>query len=288
MKKLRILILYKQSTYKHIFLNTKRFAVGQVKQTNAIAKRFIDTHLEHYQTLKKVEAFLKERKWPYTKMLRGRSGNLRQFDLIITVGGDGTFLEAASQATTQQMLGINSDPKWSVGRFCLANNKNFADILSNVLNGKAKIRLLNRMKVTLLKSKKSVTVLNDILICHRNPATMSRYYFEFKGHVQEQRSSGIWIATAAGSTGAIHSAGGIILNEKSKSLQFVIREPYTGKTGPVKCRSAVFDDKSSIMVTSLMTAGIIYIDGSHISLPFPFGEKLQVRNSTYPLKLVAG
>lgn len=286
MKQLRIVILYKQSTYKHIFLNSKRVAAAEVKQTKAIAKRFIDTHVEHYQTLKKVESFLKEQNLSYTKMLRGRSGNLRQFDLVITVGGDGTFLEAASQVTTQQMLGINSDPKWSVGRFCLANSMNFPVILSSILSGKSRIRLLNRMKVTLLKSKKSMTVLNDILICHRNPATMSRYYFEFKGYVQEQRSSGIWIATAAGSTGAIHSAGGITLNETSKSLQFVIREPYTGKAGPVKYRSAVFTDKSSVNVTSLMTAGIIYIDGSHISLPFSFGEKLQVRNSIYPLKLV--
>ncbi len=287
MKTQRILILYKQSTYKHFFLSEGRISKN-VKKSAAIEKRFINTHLEHYRTLKKVEAFFKTQGIKYKKMLRGQSKDLSDFDFIITIGGDGTFLEAALPVKAQLVLGINSDPKWSVGRFCYANSSNFAHIILSVLDGKAKICPLNRMKVDLLKSKKSVTVLNDILICHRNPAAMSRYFFEFGSKGEEQRSSGIWVATAAGSTGAIRSAGGVVLDEKSKNLQFVVREPYCGKIRKINYRRGIFNDNSSLKITSLMTEGVVYFDGSHNNLSFGFGEELRIKNSKYPLNLVIG
>ncbi len=285
MKTPRILILYKQSTYKHFFLNGSAKSKA-VRKTDAIEKRFINTHLEHYQTLTKVEAFLKKHGLKYQKMQRGRTKDFSKFDLILTIGGDGTFLEAASAVTSQLMLGINSDPKWSVGRFCCANSSNFSHIIFSLINGKANICPLNRMQVVLSKSKQSRTVLNDILICHSNPAAMSRYFLEFKSKGEEQRSSGIWVSTAAGSTGAIRSAGGVVLDEKSTKLQFVVREPYCGKTRKITFRSGIFTEKSSLKITSLMPQGIVYFDGSHNSLPFAFGQELRVKNSAYPLYLV--
>jgi NAD kinase len=44
-----------------------------------------------------VEAVLKNRKLKFTKACRGSSLDYSRYDLIITVGGDGTFLEAARQ-----------------------------------------------------------------------------------------------------------------------------------------------------------------------------------------------
>ncbi len=285
MKTPKILILYKQSTYKHYFLDSSGMS-AQARKSSAIEKRFINTHLEHYRTLTKVEAFLKKNRLKYKKMQRGRTKDFSGFDLVITIGGDGTFLEAASVATTQMMLGINSDPKWSVGRFCLGNSSNFDHIILNILANKHKICPLNRMNVLFVKSKQAVTVLNDILVCHSNPAAMSRYYLELNAKGEEQRSSGVWIATAAGSTGAIRSAGGIVLDEKSKDLQFVVREPYCGKTRKISHRCGIFNDKSHLKITSLMPQGIVYFDGSHTSIPFTFGEELRVQISKYPLNLV--
>ena len=55
-----------------------------------------------------------------------------KFDFIISVGGDGTLLEAARGATNQILFAINSDPKWSVGRLCNATSENFADKFESV------------------------------------------------------------------------------------------------------------------------------------------------------------
>ena len=74
-----------------------------------------------------------------------------------------------------------------------------------------------------------MNVLNDILVCHHNPGAMSRYFLTVEGTREEQRSSGVWIATAAGSSGGLHSAGGKVLTQKSKEFQYRPRELYRGK-----------------------------------------------------------
>ena len=282
MKIKKVLILYKQSTYKHFFLKKGESSL----KNNLIARRFIKTHHEHYGTLAKVERFFKTQGIPYSKLLRGGKNDLSAYDLIVTVGGDGTFLEGASQVKSQLMLGINSDPQWSVGRFCSADSENFANIILNILKGRYKARLLNRMKVSFQQSGIETLALNDILVCHRNPAAMSRYYLHFNGKKEEQRSSGIWVATAAGSTGAIRSAGGRILPEESTDLQFVVRELYCGKIGEPRHRSAIFKAKEQLRLTSLMKEGVVYVDGSHVNFLFPFGEVVTVKKSQHPIRLV--
>jgi NAD+ kinase len=279
----QVLILYKQSTFKHFF--SSRSHENPFKN-QPIAKRFIKTHEEHYKTLANVEHFFKTHDIGYSKLLRGRKADLSKYDLIVTVGGDGTFLEGAAQAKSQLMLGINSDPQWSVGRFCSANNQNFAKMVLNTLQGQHQTRTFNRMKISFSQRRAEVISLNDILVCHRNPAAMSRYYLQFRGQTEEQRSSGVWVATAAGSTGALRSAGGKVLPEESTDLQFVARELYCGKNGRASHRAAIFHAKEQLRITSLMKDGVVYVDGSHVCLPFPFGEKITIRKSSHPLKVV--
>ena len=146
----KVLVLYKQSSYKHFFLNRSD---GHPFHQEPIAKRFIKTHNVHYQTLAKVEAFFKSYDIPYEKKLRGRKIDFSIYDLIVTVGGDGTFLEGAGQVKAQLMLGINSDPQWSVGRFCTAHDNNFSEIILKVLNGSYEGRSLNRMKIYFKQGK---------------------------------------------------------------------------------------------------------------------------------------
>jgi len=58
---------------------------------------------------------------------------------------------------------------------------------------------------------------------------MSRYYLQVGKLLEEQRSSGVWIATAAGSTGGLRSAGGKVLPKEDKKFQYKPRELYYGK-----------------------------------------------------------
>ena len=282
---MRILVLYKISTYKTYFLtDPKRLKPLEGLFNSNDIKRFRRTHETHYWTLEYIQAVLKSRKLTFKCSSRGKKIDYSRFDFIITIGGDGTFLEASRHIKDQMILGVNSDPNWSVGRFCVSHTRNFESLLDNIIANKAKIKYFQRMSLTLSDKQRSWTVLNDCLFCHTNPGAMSRYHISLGSKKEEQRSSGVWVATAAGSTGAIHSAGAPALDPASKNLQFMPRELYKGLKTAYKLKGGVIKPGQVLQITSLMRDGVVYVDGCHVSSPFRFGYVAQLQLSPYPLR----
>jgi len=284
---MNILLLYKNSTYARYFLSDrKRLARLEGFLNSEEIKRFLSTHENHFWSLSYVEAILKSRKLKYTKACRGSSFDYGRYDLIITVGGDGTFLEAARQVKNGIIWGVNSDPVWSVGRFCFGNTKNFEVILDKILAGKPPLKKFNRLNLSFSDGTESINVLNDILICHQNPAALSRYYLTIGKLREEHRSSGVWIATAAGSSGGLRSAGGRILPQESKEFQYKPRELYRWKNVQYQLKGNILKPAQKIMMTSLMREGVVFVDGSHVCLPFSFGARISVSRSSNPLRII--
>lgn len=284
---MNILLLYKNSTYAGYFLsNRKRLAQLEGLLNHDEIKRFRHTHENHFWSLSYVETVLKSRKLKFTKTCRGSSLDYSRYDLIITVGGDGTFLEAARHVKEGTVWGINSDPSWSVGRFCSGNSKNFEKLLDKILAGKAGVRKFNRLNLSFSDGAPSMNVLNDILICHHNPGAMSRYFLTVGRVREEQRSSGVWIATAAGSSGGLHSAGGKVLPQENKEFQYKPRELYRGKNMHYRLKGGILKQTQKITLTSLMREGVVFVDGSHVCLPFSFGARIFVSRSSNPLKII--
>ena len=282
-----ILLLYKNSTYASYFLSDRRrLAQLQGLFNSQELKRFRKTHENHFWALSYVEAVLKHRKVKFTKICRGTAFNYGLYDLIITVGGDGTFLEAARHLTNQVIWGVNSDPTWSVGRFCSGDPRNFESMLDQVVQGKAQVRKLNRLSLSFDDGTQPMNVLNDLLICHQNPGALSRYYLTVGRIKEEQKSSGIWISTAAGSSGGIHSAGGKVLPQESRNIQYRPRELYRGHGIKYRLNGAVLKSNQKVTMLSLMREGVVFVDGSHVCLPFSFGSSIHAGSSPHPLKVI--
>jgi NAD+ kinase len=284
MKFQRTLLLYKQSVYETYFADA-----GGMHGKRGVSKqfeRFRRTHRKHYETLAKIEEALKQNGLSYQKFARGRKIDYARCDLVITVGGDGTFLEAARHLKKQLILGINSDPEWSVGRFCQASGEDFPRVLKRILQNKFKVKPINRFQLQ-IEGRPKVRVLNDVLAAHYNPAAMSHYALEVNGVREEQRSSGIWIATAAGSSGAIKSAGGRLLPYESKAVQYRPRELHQRPRHPAKLKGGVVFLKKPIVIRSLMEGGFVYVDGAHLSIALPFGSCARITSSSHPLKLIS-
>ncbi|OGX06869.1 MAG: hypothetical protein A2Z88_05505 [Omnitrophica WOR_2 bacterium GWA2_47_8] len=287
MKIKKALVLYKRSAYSSYFLDAQsslKLAEKLIPKSNMRSLKLV--HTEHYTALAMVEQALKKEGISYIKSNRGQNINYAQFDLVITVGGDGTFLEAARNATKQLVLGVNSSPKWSVGKFCVATAKEFPILIKKVKAGKFKVRKINRLQVKGLKKIEGVNVLNDVLIAHHNPAAMSRYCLSINGITEEQKSSGIWISTAAGTTGAIHSAGGKVLPDTSLKFQYFCREPYYGKRNSYRLIKGILAPNQVIKVTSLMREGMVFLDGSRLQSLFHFGQTITIKRSPHPLKII--
>lgn len=284
---MNILLFYKNSTYAGYFLSDRRrMALLKGMLNSQEIQRFRRTHDNHFWSLSYVETVLKMRKCKFTKACRGSSINYNRYDLIITLGGDGTFLEAARHVENQIVLGVNSDPAWSVGRFCWAHPKNFEKLLDKILAGHWRIKKFNRLRLSFSDGTNPMNVLNDILVCHENPAAMSRYYITIGKIKEEQRSSGIWISTAAGSSGGIHSAGGKVLPQEAQTFQYKPRELYKGQHVHYVLKGAVLKPFQKITLTSLMREGVVFVDGSHVCLPFSFAAEIQVTHSPNPLNIV--
>ncbi len=202
----RIIILYKRSAYAIYFQHPGSSFRRKGNIGAAEIKRFRKMHEIHYASLNAVEEAIKEKGISCKRVCRGRRFDIGPHDFMVTVGGDGTFLEAARSIKNQIILGVNSDPSWSVGRFCFANAQTFPSILEALLKGRQNVRQFPRLDLRV--AGKRFNVLNDVLFSHRNPPAMSRYSLTVDDIQEEQKSSGDWISTAAGSSGAIKSAGG--------------------------------------------------------------------------------
>lgn len=274
----KILLLYKLSTYEHL---GERSA-----QPIPEVQRFRLSHERHYRALAKIETYLKEQRISYHKSQRGERIRYQDFDFIFTVGGDGTFLEAAQHAEQQIIFGINSDPRLSVGRFCAANAEEFPRIFNQLREGRVQVTSLRRFALKVNGQPISVKALNDILVCHINPAAMSHYILDTGHGKEEQCSSGVWIATAAGSTSAIHSAGGRILPATSSKFQYLPREIYFGRSPKNVLLGGILNPKQKLKITSLMREGVFFVDGAHQKYSFSFGQKLEVAIAREPLLMV--
>ncbi len=280
MKIPRVLVVYKRSSLS---------VAGKLASRLRHIARFQANHAAHGATLRVVEEVLVKNGIPYHKHVRGPHVDYAPYDLVITVGGDGTVLGAARAVTGRQViLGVNSDPSWSVGKFCYANAGTFEPFLKAFLSGQARICRLYKLKVCLNDSKtvRRMECLNDILICHANPAAMSRYMIAVGREKEEQRDSGIWISTAAGSTGAIASAGGVQMPLSSTDLQYKPRELYCGRGARYHLTGGFVARPGRIVIESMMPRGLIFVDGSHVRLPFTYASRAEVFSSPHFIQLV--
>ena len=272
----KVLIVYKKSTYEIYFLEHR----------HPLFREFRASHELHHKTLKAVQLFLKQKGVRYRVVYRAKKMNYAPYDLVITVGGDGTFLEAARRAQKQPIFGINSDPAHSVGSFCAAGPRTFKKVLGRLLEGRAPIVRLHRITLRLNGRPVGPSALNEVLVCHKNPAAMSRYRIKLGRVREEHRNSGLWVATAAGSTGAIRSAGGRKLPRDSAKLQYRPRELYRGHGARYRLKGGYFSSPAYLEVVSLMREGAVYMDGPHVKIPFRFGDIVKILRSSSPLFVV--
>lgn len=278
MKIKNALVIYKQSAYKFYF--------RKVRRLGPLRRELKRAHKAHVETVGFVKEVLRKENIKFRASFRGKIKNYNPYDFIISVGGDGTFLEAARHTKNQPILGVNSDPRRSIGRHCTATRQNFRRVLKTVLSGRPKIEVVNRLSLRHNKLHRKINVLNDILICQQNPAAMSRYRLFINGIREDHRSSGLWIATAAGSSGAIRAAGGRELPQSSRIVEYMPRELFSGHGAKYRLRGGKISFRKSCVIYSQMRNGIIYVDGAHFSLPFSFGDVVRISVSGESLRVV--
>jgi NAD+ kinase len=277
MKIRRVLVVYKKSALElYSGGGRDRRFLRLIRSDHFSTRRFRPGHENHANALSEVRRILKGRNLDAVFVYRARAFSDRGFDLVLTVGGDGTFLDAAHRVCRVPMLGLNSNPADSVGLFCGATSANLDGVLDAIGEGRCRSVEMTRLRVRIGREVLPLPVLNDVLIAHADPAATSKFVLETGGTRGDFKSSGIWVGPAAGSTAAIASAGGRVLPIGSRRFQFVVREPYLpeGKSpGPVR---GVLASEDRLVLHSNMRNGRVYVDGSHRDYGFPLGERVEI------------
>jgi NAD+ kinase len=175
-----------------------------------------------------------------------------------------------------------------VGFFCAARKGRARAALADALAGTLRRTELARMRVERDGERLHDRVLNEALFCHATPAATSRYILRVTSggeilETEEQKSSGLWIGPAAGSTAAQRSAGGRILPLGSRRLQYVVREPYRAEGHALSMTLGVAEEGSAIEIKNKMRQARVFLDGDHIVHEATIGQVVTMRLSDEPL-----
>lgn len=274
MKLNRVLIIFKNLDYV-----TGRGAHARIRPSQSL-------HIRHHEeALSKIQGNLDDLGIGHRVIERKKLGGKLKGDLLITIGGDGTFLAASHFAGDIPILGVNSMPGHSIGFFCAADVKNFAGVMDDIRRDLIKITALPTIEIKLDGKILPVFAVNDILFSRKSPAEMTRYELKIGRRSERQRSSGIWIATGAGSTGAIRSAGGRPLGIESKRLQYLVREPYASRKNRYRLLRGILKPGGGIEITPGRDAAI-YVDGPDVVYPIMEGQSLRLSISKKTVTVV--
>ncbi len=261
----RVLVIHKDSTYQTEALEKKdpRF-LKLLADGSEVVRTVPKSHEQHLQSLAQVEQALRDRGIPYDVIGR-QSGYIapKDIDLKVAVGGDGTVLYCAREDSDVPILGVNSAKPSSLGHFCLADGDTFGAVLDDVISGKLRWYRLARLQLTLNGVVLPVPVLNEVLIHDVSPAGTCRYIFKLGDTTEIQRSSGIYVSTASGSTAVNRSAGGKILPITQRQFQYLVREPGMRPGEDWKLLGGALSPRTELKVTSQMADGRLYVDGKY-------------------------
>ena len=211
--------------------------------------------------------------------------HLTNIDLIVTIGGDGTFLRASHEIGSEiAVIGVNSAPLTSFGHFCCTDGPGFPALFNRIINGSFKPSRLLRLQLALNDVPLPEPVLNEVLVAHKHPAGTSRYHLSVgDGEETLHKCSGLLIAPPPGTTGFLRSEGGTILPITARRYSFVERAPFLRIGEDAALRSGVVEANQTLKLISQMQDGRLFIDGDHIEYDFPRGAVLTVTAGTNDL-----
>ncbi len=214
--------------------------------------------------------------------------NKTHFDensLVVTFGGDGTFVKAANLMDEGYIVGINSSPSSSVGALTSLEIDDL-ERLKEVLEGNFDVLLRQRVKVTLNGEVLNEHALNEVYVGAFSQFHSSRYRIKYNGFEEEHRSSGIIVSTGTGSPAWFYSAGGDVFDPSEEKISFVVREPYFAKRlfTPTILKGDLKIGEKLIMESERVSGGLISINES--TYDFNKGDIVKLELSDKPLKTI--
>ncbi len=190
----------------------------------------------------------------------------KQCDLIIAIGGDGTFLAATRAIVNDEipLVGINLG---RLGFLVDISPDEIENKLNNILQGRYIEEKRYLLHTKIIRDQRIIhqeTAVNEVVVHRWVTPSMIEIVTHINGvYLNSQRSDGLIISTPTGSTAYSLSAGGPILHPSLNALVLVPLSPHTLSNRPI-----VIDDNAEIEISFCQTKQInALVTCDHLEIP---------------------
>ena len=206
-----------------------------------------------------------------------------QADMVISLGGDGTFLKAASRVGAKgvPILGINTG---RLGFLADISPEEMEETLDEIYNNHYKIeeRSVLQLHCNNERLMQSPYALNEIAVLKRDSSSMISIHTAINGApLTTYQADGLIIATPTGSTAYSLSVGGPIIVPHSKTIAITPVAPHSLNMRPI----VICDDwEITLDVESRSHNFLVAIDGRSESCKE--NTRLSISRANYSIKVV--
>lgn len=210
------------------------------------------------------------------------------YSLILTIGGDGTFLRTSHYNQSVPQLGLNALPLKKEGFFARTTIPHLERDIGRIRKGDYSIINLSRLVAKINGKEVLCRALNEFYVGPDKAYDLFNYTLDVSGESEFQRSSGLLIGTAAGSYGWLKSAGGEEMPLESSEMQLLVREPYHRSLYPApKILKKIISGSEAVKVKITSNTGLLIADSvgkEHMTFK---DDVIEITKSDVPLKLVS-
>jgi NAD+ kinase len=227
-----------------------------------------------------VESYEADRDGP----VKAFAAHLKETTLVLTLGGDGTFLAGARIAAPRgiPLLGVNLG---RLGFLTELEAGQVEDGLAKFLDGSYRIEERTILQVTLRRGAKNVVRaigLNEVVVNRSGDARMLRVEIDVGGQaVGIIDADGIMVATATGSTAYALASGGPILEPTLRDLVLVPMNPFALTVRPI-----VLPPGQDISLAIVRGPAEMRVDGARRGRSVETGDTLRCGSHPRRLKVV--
>lgn len=254
---------------------------GRVKVKGYPVKRvvlYVKKELERSGRIESLVRVLEAR----FEIVSGQLGDELEFgeDVIISVGGDGTFIAAARSFNPEiPILGVNMGRR---GAMTDALPSDLPIVVERLNSGEYYIEERLRLQVSSREGALSSLVINEVYVNRTYKGVTPAYTISIDGfRIYSERMDGVIVSTPTGSTGYSLSAGGPVLKE---SMEAVVITPVL----PIKRVPPVvapITKETTIEVESTHRIQVV-LDGQIYEAPREDSREVIVKRSSTPLRIV--
>ena len=209
----------------------------------------------------------------------------KSFDLLVSVGGDGTILRAITfvKDIDIPIIGINTG---RLGFLATIQVENIENAIQQIIDGKYRISKRSLLSVETSPENPGITslnfALNEVTVSRKNTTSMITVETYLNGeYLTSYWSDGLIISTPTGSTGYSLSCGGPVITPDTNSFVLTPIAPHN-----LNARPLVIKDSTEIQlkVTGREESHLVSLDSRIATLDN--GTLIKIKKAPFKIKMI--